>query len=66
MSEVSHKSNVKVVTYAKQKKLDQRVKRIKNKTEWQASPDVKFKELLLTEQKIRPRTDYEWTGKTNS
>ena len=24
------------------------------------SPDVQFKELSLTKQKTRPRTDYEW------
>ena len=28
------------------------------------SPDVQFKEFLLTKQKTRPRTDYEWIGKT--
>ena len=29
-----------------------------------ASPDVQFKEFSLTEQKTRPRTDYEWIGIT--
>ena len=28
------------------------------------SPDVRFKEFLLTQQKTRPRTDYDWIGKT--
>ena len=28
------------------------------------SPDVQFKEFSLTKQKTRPRTDYEWIGKT--
>ena len=28
------------------------------------SPDVQFKEFSLTKQKTRPRTDYEWVGKT--
>ena len=28
------------------------------------SPDVQFKEILLTKQKTRPRTDYDWIGKT--
>ena len=30
------------------------------------SPDVQFKEFSLTKQKTRPRTDYEWIGKTIS
>ena len=28
------------------------------------SPGVQFKEFSLTNQKTRPRTDYEWIGKT--
>ena len=28
------------------------------------SPDVQFKEISLTKQKTRPRTDNEWIGKT--
>ena len=28
------------------------------------SPDVQFKEFSLTKQKTRPKTDYEWIGKT--
>ena len=28
------------------------------------STDVQFKEFSLTKQKTRPRTDYEWIGKT--
>ena len=28
------------------------------------SPDVQFKEISLTKQKTRSRTDYEWIGKT--
>ena len=28
------------------------------------SPDAQFKEFPLTKQKTRPRTDYEWIGKT--
>ena len=28
------------------------------------SPDVQFKEFSLTKQTTRPRTDYEWIGKT--
>ena len=28
------------------------------------SPNVQFKEYSLTKQKTRPRTDYEWIGKT--
>ena len=28
------------------------------------SPDTQFKEFLLTKQKTRPRTNYEWIGKT--
>ena len=28
------------------------------------SPDVQFKEFLLTKQKTRPRSDYEWIGET--
>ena len=27
-------------------------------------PDVQFKEFSLTKQKTRPKTDYEWIGKT--
>ena len=27
-------------------------------------PDVQFEEFSLTKQKTRPRTDYEWIGKT--
>ena len=30
------------------------------------SPDTQFKEFSLTKQKTRPRTDYEWIGKTIS
>ena len=29
-----------------------------------SSHDVQFKEFSLTKQKTRPRTDYEWIGKT--
>ena len=29
------------------------------------SPDVQFKEFSLTEQKIRPGTDYEWIGENH-
>ena len=28
------------------------------------SPDVQFKEFSLTKEKTRPRTEYEWIGKT--
>ena len=28
------------------------------------SPDAQFKEFSLTKQKTRPKTDYEWIGKT--
>ena len=28
------------------------------------SPDVQFKEFSLTKPKTRPKTDYEWIGKT--
>ena len=56
MSEVSQKSNVKVVT-----KTDQMVKRIKkhSRTYNSSSPEVQFKEFILTTQKTRPRAHYE-------
>ena len=36
----------------------------KQKKHSRTSPDVQFKEFSLTKQKTRPRTDYEWIGKT--
>ena len=38
--------------------------RRRNKKHSRTSPDVQFKEFSLTKQKTRPRTDYEWIGKT--
>ena len=35
-----------------------------NRFERDQSQDVQFKEFSLTKQKTRPRTDYEWIGKT--
>ena len=43
-------------------KRDQKVKRIKKHS--RTSPDVQFKKFSLSKQKARPRTDYEWIGKT--
>ena len=40
----------------------QTMKQIKKHS--RTSPDVQFKEFSLTKQKTRPRTDYEWFGKT--
>ena len=48
-----------VASYGCDKNHDDEIKK-HSKT----SPDVQFKEFSLAEQKIRPRTDYEWTGKT--
>ena len=36
----------------------------RNKKHSRTSPDVQFKKFSLTKQKTRPRTDYEWIGKT--
>ena len=58
VSGVSQKSNVKIVTYVKRKKGDEKVKRMKKKHS-STSPDVQFKKFSLTKQKTRPRTDYE-------
>ena len=62
-SEVSQKSNVKIVTYVKGNTWSE-VKRIKKSSK--TSPAVQFKEFSLTKQKTRPRSDYEWVGKTIS
>ena len=40
------------------------LKRIKKHS--RTSPDVQFKEFVLTKQKTRPRTYYEWIGQTIS
>ena len=50
VSEVSQKSNVKIVTYVKR---DQKVRRIKKHS--RTSPDVQFKEFPLTKQNIAGR-----------
>ena len=39
--------------------------RRRSKKHIRTSPDVQFKELTLTEQTTRPRTDYEWIGKNH-
>ena len=49
----------KAVKWVKRKK----VRRSKKKHS-RSSPDVQIKEFSLTKQKTRPRTDYEWIGKT--
>ena len=36
----------------------------RSKKHSRTSPDVQFKKFSLTTQKTRPRTDYEWIGKT--
>ena len=57
VSEVSQKSNVKIVIYVKRKR-DQKVKRIKKHS--RTSPDEQFKKFIFNDLKItRPRTDYE-------
>ena len=50
-----------VWTNVKRKKS---VRRRNKKKHSRTSPDVQFKEFSLTKQKTRPRTDYEWIGKT--
>ena len=55
VSEVSQKSDVKIVTYVKR---DQKVKRTKKKHSM-TSPDAQIKEFSLTKQKTRPITDSE-------
>ena len=55
------KSRFEVVmtSYGRNKNRDDEIK-----THSRTSPDVQFKELSLTKQKTRPRTHYEWIGKT--
>ena len=49
-----------VPSNGRNKNHDDEIKKKHSRT----SPDVQFKEFSLTKQKTRPRTDYEWIGKT--
>ena len=55
---MSCRFEVVVTSYGRNKNRDEIKKHSRT------SPDVKFKEYSLTKQKTRPRTDYEWFGKT--
>ena len=48
-----------VTPYGRSKNRDDEIKKHSR-----TSPDVQFKEFSFTKQKTRPRTDYEWIGKT--
>ena len=47
-----------VTSYGRNKNLEDEIKHSRK------IPDVQFKELSLTKQKTRPKTDYERIGKT--
>ena len=48
-----------VKSYGRNKNRDDETKKHSR-----TNPDVQFKEFSLTKQKTRPKTDYEWIGKT--
>ena len=55
----TNEQKVAVTSYGRNKNHDDEIKKHSR-----TSPDVQFKEFSLTKQKTRPRTDYEWIGKT--
>ena len=65
---VRGRSHSKNLTFSallcEQIKNEKRASDDETKKHSRTSPDVQFKEFSLTKQKNRPRTDYEWIGKT--
>ena len=55
----TNEQKMAVTSYGRNKNHDDDIKKHSR-----TSPDVQFKEFSLTKQKTRPRTDYEWIGKT--
>ena len=50
---------VVLASYGRNKNLDNEIQKHSR-----TSPDVQFKEISLTKEKTRPKTDYKWIGKT--
>ena len=60
----SHSENLTFSALLCEMKNEKRASDDETKKHSRTSPDVQFKELSLTKHKTRPRTDYEWIGKT--
>ena len=59
----SHSENLTFSALLREQMKKEKRASDETKNHSRTSPDVQFKEFLLT-KKTRPKTDYEWIGKT--